>query len=220
MSYIKHRVGDTVNGIKCVELAGRKCDRQQYVFQCPYCENTFITFMYNVTSGHAKSCGCKRVEFMVEKTTKHGHCKGGTHTSEYGSYREMMDRCYNPKSDEYKNYGARGIYVCDRWKESFSNFIEDMGLKPGKNYSIERIDNDGIYELVNCKWATNVEQSQNQRRTMRVMYNGDIVAMASVFQHGSRAYYSIRHARKYGLMQERFDMEVWVRDISHSKMCA
>lgn len=75
----------------------------------------------------------------------------------------MKMRCYNPENPKYPNYGGRGINVCDRWLNSFENFLEDMGEKPSEEYSIDRINNDGNYEPGNFRWATPVEQANNQR---------------------------------------------------------
>lgn len=83
----------------------------------------------------------------------------------------MKQRCYNPKCSQFKNYGGRGIKVCDRWLESFQNFVDDMGLKP-EGLSIDRINNDGDYEPGNCRWATSTEQRNNQRTCRPLTFNG------------------------------------------------
>jgi hypothetical protein len=101
---------------------------------------------------------------------------GGKVRPEYRVYRNMMSRCCNPLTPAYKNYGGRGIDVCDRWigKFGFDNFIEDMGPRPEGTYangrakhSIHRKDNDGNYEPTNCKWATQTEQCANRRKSQR-----------------------------------------------------
>ena len=81
------------------------------------------------------------------------------------SYSQMKQRCYNPNSKFYKNYGGRGIKICDRWLESFDNFLQDMGRKPTPDLQLDRIDNDGNYEPSNCRWATREQQAQNKRNT-------------------------------------------------------
>lgn len=86
----------------------------------------------------------------------------GKTTPEYRCWQQMRQRCYNPKVEIYPHYGGRGIKVCDRWLGSFDNFFEDVGLRPGDHYSINRIDNDGDYEPNNVEWATVTEQNRNK----------------------------------------------------------
>jgi hypothetical protein len=82
---------------------------------------------------------------------------------ELNSYRGMLQRCYYPKHNRFEHYGGRGIKVCDRWLQSFQNFIDDMGLKPSDKHSLDRIDNDKDYSHENCRWATPSEQMSNRR---------------------------------------------------------
>jgi hypothetical protein len=84
----------------------------------------------------------------------------------------MIERCYSEKDINYKNYGGRGIKVCDRWLESFENFFFDMGLKPNPKDSLDRINVNGDYELSNCRWATKKEQDRNKRTNRWIEYNG------------------------------------------------
>lgn len=100
---------------------------------------------------------------------KHGHtCKGKSAT--YIVWQDIKDRCYNKKNKKYIHYGGRGIKICKRWKNSFINFLEDMGEKPNR-LSIERINNNKGYSLNNCRWATYAEQNRNLSRNRKITLN-------------------------------------------------
>jgi hypothetical protein len=93
-------------------------------------------------------------------------------TREYWIWRGIRRRCNNPSSRPYPYYGGRGIKVCDRWEESFANFLADMGPRPSPDHSIDRIDNDGDYCPENCKWSTKKEQARNTRRATIIEFDG------------------------------------------------
>lgn len=93
-------------------------------------------------------------------------------------WRGMKRRCYSPKCAKYPRYGGRGIRVCDRWLESFDNFLADMGPRPSPEHSIDRIDNDGNYEPSNCRWATREEQQRNTSRARMITIGGRSAPLA------------------------------------------
>lgn len=121
--------------------------------QCD-CGKLFIAKGTHIRKGDTSSCGCARI--------KHGGCD----RPEYTIWEGMIQRCTNPNAKFYKYYGGRGIKVCDRWRD-FQNFFNDMGERPGKEFSIERIDGDKDYEPSNCKWATKTEQQHNLKNFKR-----------------------------------------------------
>lgn len=124
------------------------------------CGNETIASGYKIRSGHTKSCGCVQEEHRKEGFHKR---HGMTDTKLYIIWENMRRRCYYSKNNMYKNYGGRGIRVCDEWKDDFEPFMkwaQENGYKEG--LSIERIDVNGNYEPSNCKWITPKEQYLNR----------------------------------------------------------
>ena len=114
------------------------------------------------------SCGC----LLYTVHLKHGMNKRSETTpEEYGIWSSMRTRCYNTKRNSYKDYGARGIKVCERWND-FAAFYADMGPRPSPEHTLDRIDNDGDYEPSNCRWATPEQQNYNKRNTRYIEFEG------------------------------------------------
>jgi len=140
------------------ELRSGGVKRKQNNLYCEVdcdCGEVLFLLAVNLRKGKSRSCGCGQKEAV----TTHGQ-EG---SAEYRCWQNLKTRCLNRKYKQYSDYGGRGIKVCDRWKDSFENFYKDMGPKPGPNYSIDRINNDGNYEPGNCRWGTCEEQRINQR---------------------------------------------------------
>lgn len=117
------------------------------------CNNTTTVYGGSLRSGETKSCGCLR----KETHTTHGMYE----TPTYRTWADMIRRCNNPKAENYKDYGGRGIKVCGRWLK-FENFFEDIGVRP-VGLTLERKNNELGYSTENCCWATKTQQARNQR---------------------------------------------------------
>jgi hypothetical protein len=121
-----------------------------------------------VLRASAIGCGCRR-----------GENHGRTSTTEYRIWCGMIQRCTNPNHDAYHRYGGRGVKICERWRQSFSAFLQDMGPRPTPKYSLDRYPkNDGDYEPGNCRWATSKEQGRNTRVNHVVTFNGQTRCLA------------------------------------------
>ena len=126
-----------------------------------------------LTSRHTLSCGCLMREKAAERFYKHGR----TTSPEFNSWSSALGRCTNPKNKSYKNYGGRGITMCARWRDSFENFLTDMGARPSPSHSLDRISNEGNYEKENCRWATKKTQSNNRRTNKIISKDGKTLSI-------------------------------------------
>lgn len=122
----------------------------------------------------SRSCGCYRDEVVAEIHSTHGM----SNTPEYRTWQRMIQRCHNVVHRDYAIYGAKGIKVCDRWRESFGNFFTDMGYRPSPQHSIDRYpDQKGDYEPKNCRWATSREQNLNRCNNRLIEYRGRVATI-------------------------------------------
>lgn len=152
--------------------ANSRSEKQRWLFRCD-CGNECIIGIHEIRRGDSRSCGCLRAALTGDRFRAHGKAR----SADYRSWASLIQRCENPKSNGFTNYGARGIKVCDRWQK-FNNFYADMGPKPSSNYSIDRIDVNGNYEPNNCRWATKHQQLRNMRKNRFVLVCGRMVTIA------------------------------------------
>lgn len=163
---------DKIVGIK------RKKKVKMGLYLC-YCGKQFIAYKDNIKPRHTTSCGCRKKEIQDsagDRTRKHSL----TGTKEFNIWVGMKSRCYNPNNNSYKNYGAKGIKVCDRWldkENGFVNFLEDMGKSP-LGYSIDRIDVYGNYSPENCRWSNAKTQQNNRSNNHNIEYLGQIKTLS------------------------------------------
>lgn len=161
------------------------------------CGNTCTPNGTSLRARTSKSCGCERTRRFVAAIKKHGM----SHSRTYNTWVAMKQRCLNPNSDAYVNYGGRGITICMQWLESFENFYADMGECP-KSKTIERRNNDGNYECDNCYWATKKQQQRNLRNSRRITAFGETKTLGEWAEIYSIAHNVISHRLKNGYSTE------------------
>lgn len=167
--------GERFSRLTVKSFAGRG-KHKQLIWKCICdCGNECLAYGNGLMRGVKQSCGCLHSDVTAKRSTTHGMTK----TPTYKSWRSMIRRCEAPVDIGFKNYGARGISVCQRWRDSFEAFLEDMGERPSKKYEIDRYpNNDGNYEPGNCRWATRTEQARNRRSNTMLTHDGKTMCIS------------------------------------------
>lgn len=192
LTVIEGPIFEARNGITVTHFYKCRCE----------CGNDHWVCHGNLRNGSTESCGCYQSERRGKTLKLHGE-SGKNATSEWIAWSSMKARCSNPKGTDYKSYGGRGIAVCERWENSYINFLEDMGRKPSPRHSLERNDVDGHYSPGNCKWATPEEQAANKQNSIRITMNGETLGIAEWSRRTGLTESVIRRRKSRGWSEER-----------------
>ncbi len=172
--------GQRFNRLRVVSYAETRAGRAYWDCRCDCGAMCIVSGKY-LRGGRTGSCGCLHRELTGEMMRSHGMSASKT----YATWGAMLSRCYNPKQKCYEKYGAKGVTVCERWRASFANFLEDMGERPpGK--TLDRRNPFGNYDPGNCRWADAETQSANKRGAVAIAVleklkmdgYGDLIAAA------------------------------------------
>lgn len=181
--------------LQIIKQVGARNRRSLWLCECE-CGNVIERTSNDLVHGRVKSCGCLKAEVIASGAAK---THGLREAPIYGVYHAMRSRCENQNSKRFADYGGRGITVCDRWKESIQNFVDDMGEQP-TSATVERIDNNKGYSPDNCRWATRTEQGRNKRNNRVIEYDG---------KHLTLSEWAERTGIKRATIQRRLDNLKW-----------
>lgn len=199
MRAYKDLTGQTFTRLTAVKRIDKN-GRAYYVCWCS-CGNVCEVFHSNLTQGLSKSCGCLSREASANRMRTHGMSKEKI----YRVWKAMKDRCLLKSCKAYKDYGDRGISVCDKWLgengfQNFYNWAISSGYKEG--LMLDRVNNDGNYEPSNCRWTDRIAQNNNTRRNTFITYGGIRMTIAQWERHLNLHHGTISNRRRYGWTDE------------------
>ncbi len=173
----------------------RNPKRRGWLWRC-ICECGSIRLIRGDTLAKHHSSHCLNCKLNPSKP-KHGHTSGSGWSLTYGSWMQMRQRCTNPKAKHFDRYGGRGIRVCDAWND-FRVFLADMGERPSKGHSIDRINGDGNYEPGNCRWATRREQQNNLKNNVLITHDGKTLSISAWSRETGISINNLRYRINHG----------------------
>ena len=187
MAFAKDRTGERFGRLVAVARVGASKSRNvRWLCRCD-CGSDVTVSSSALVAGATRSCGCLRTDLASERKKTHG--LSGTRA--FKAWDNARRRCYQPKDKRFPKYGGRGIGMCQRWRDDFASFYEDMGECP-PGMTIERIDVDGDYEPSNCKWADRNEQAMNRRSRVQMELNGEKLCLAEYCRRTGDSYSALK----------------------------
>lgn len=199
----KDVAGQRFGMLVAVDLVGGFGPRGAQRWRCRCdCGGEVFVRGYELRVGDKGSCGCAR---RTGDLTAANGSAGRTRSPERRSWTDMIQRCTNPKRSKFAIYGGRGISVCAQWRESFDAFLADVGPRPGRGFSLDRIDVNGNYEPGNVRWSSNTEQSRNRRTNTVIVHDGKSLTVQEwAERHGVKYQTAWARLRKGASFDEAF----------------